>query len=882
VYVGGVNEVYHYGAGLDASGNPIHSYAIGQTACNRGDVPVNWFANWNEHPVIAQTMYRVDVANGRFLQIGQSWLKHGFGAANETFCYSDCAPTNGTVLGVHCADTYNAWQNGDQPSLGPKSEVNPATGEYPYPWINSGNADTVMSKRLQVRDADLNLANNVYILGGQYLTHDDAIAGNAFNNQSWRRATVSSFRFTVADSTQRESPAIYAWGAHGLGPGLPDPDVTITVIDVPNDARQQTTVGSVYGPGTQTTSGVWCTGRTLLGSKVVQTSATTWRYEYALENLNCDRGIRAFQLPIPDDPNLRVLQSGFHGVPYHSGEPYDNTDWAGTVGGGLASWSGPLFAVNPLGNALRWGTTYSFWIECNASPATGTITLPLFKPVPDGAPGGTPTQMTVAAAVPTTVVGGATPPPNDACGSATTITNGTYFFSTNNATTDGPAACISGGQDQITNDVWFRYTSSNCTAPITLSTCGSSFDTKIAVYANACPTAAGSQIACSDDSTVCGTGSHQSSVTFTASPNTTNLVRVGGANDAAGTGALTISSVCSPPPTNDFCANAFWITDGVPQTGSTAATGAQSAATFTDAIPTGACGSSHTSPDVWYKYRPITGGTVNVSMCGSAYDTVVEVYSGACDGLSRLACNDDACGLQSATSFNGAAFSTYYIRVAGFNGATGDVTLLVTGGGGVIPPENDNCSYRGTTVVPGATPFSTIGATTDGAAYAVCNFNGFNQITNDIWFNYQTNCTGTLTVDTCSTSTDFDTRIAISRGIFCPGSAPIACNDDGPGCTAGRARVSVPVAAGEYFIIRVGGTNGATGTGVLTITCTPPCDPDLNHDGNADQDDVAYLVNVIAGGGDPTGIDPDFNRDGNTDQDDYAALVRVIAGGPCP
>jgi hypothetical protein len=62
----------------------------------------------------------------------------------------------------------------------------------------------------------------------------------------------------------------------------------------------------------------------------------------------------------------------------------------------------------------------------------------------------------------------------------------------------------------------------------------------------------------------------------------------------------------------------------------------------------------------------------------------------------------------------------------------------------------------------------------------------------------------------------------------------------------------------------------------------PPCDPDYNQDGNADQDDVRYLVDVIAGAPNPTGRDPDFNLDGNADQDDVRALVNVIAGGPCP
>jgi len=64
----------------------------------------------------------------------------------------------------------------------------------------------------------------------------------------------------------------------------------------------------------------------------------------------------------------------------------------------------------------------------------------------------------------------------------------------------------------------------------------------------------------------------------------------------------------------------------------------------------------------------------------------------------------------------------------------------------------------------------------------------------------------------------------------------------------------------------------------------PPaaCDPDLNQDGNVDQDDIAYLINVIGGGANPSGIDPDFNVDGNADQDDVSALINVVAGGLCP
>jgi len=63
----------------------------------------------------------------------------------------------------------------------------------------------------------------------------------------------------------------------------------------------------------------------------------------------------------------------------------------------------------------------------------------------------------------------------------------------------------------------------------------------------------------------------------------------------------------------------------------------------------------------------------------------------------------------------------------------------------------------------------------------------------------------------------------------------------------------------------------------------PFCDPDLNWDGNADQDDVAVLVDLIAWGDERSCIpNSDYNRDGNRDMDDVRSLIDVIAGGVCP
>lgn len=60
------------------------------------------------------------------------------------------------------------------------------------------------------------------------------------------------------------------------------------------------------------------------------------------------------------------------------------------------------------------------------------------------------------------------------------------------------------------------------------------------------------------------------------------------------------------------------------------------------------------------------------------------------------------------------------------------------------------------------------------------------------------------------------------------------------------------------------------------------CDADVNQDGVADQGDIDYLINVIAGGDNPNDIDADFNHDGAIDQGDVDVLTNVIAGGECP
>jgi len=318
-------------------------------------------------------MFRYMTVNGaaRFEQIGQSWLKHGFTALQQSLCCTCTANPNGTALGVGCSDPYCCGLNGGQSGLGPKFEVNPHTGAYPYPFTSPAFSGTI-ARRLQVAISDLDPALNsgaVYFGEAQYVTPDDAAANHQNNNASHRLLTVSgsgtSYNIAMAGTTQREKPAIRAWKAA-------DPTVTETDVQIPND------------------------GLIIVSSKATNLGGNVWHYEYAVHNLNADRAIGSFSVPIPS--GAAVANIGFHDVAYHSGEPFVGTDWTATVGAATITWACETQAQNANANAIRWGTLYNFRFDINASAGSGNATLGIWKP-------GSPTDVTAAVQYPSTLLG---------------------------------------------------------------------------------------------------------------------------------------------------------------------------------------------------------------------------------------------------------------------------------------------------------------------------------------------------------------------------------------------------------------------------------------------------------------------------------------------
>ncbi len=359
-----------------SSVNGREALTFGADACNLGNQPVQWFAcPATTHPVFGGNLYKWSTVNGatRFEQVGQSWLKHGFGADQLHSCCINCQPFgNNTQLGRGCSDAYISTQSAQQSSLGPKYLVNAHTGIYPA-GACSAHPTGGNTGRLEVEIADLAVtsggpgASVRFFSQFHYITADDAAAHNQNNNASSRELTVSgggtawTFALPAAFLTQPETPALRLWKTI-------DSDVSETDVDTPEDDGFP--------------------GLVILAAKATDLDNGFWHYEYAVGNLNSDRSIGAFSVPC--SPYATVQNIGFRDVDYHGpdgfgGVTYERTDWLGIFAGGTVSWATTPYDVSYNANAIRWGTQYNFRFDADIPPAptSGTVTLQEFKVIID-------------------------------------------------------------------------------------------------------------------------------------------------------------------------------------------------------------------------------------------------------------------------------------------------------------------------------------------------------------------------------------------------------------------------------------------------------------------------------------------------------------------
>ncbi|MCF8372902.1 MAG: right-handed parallel beta-helix repeat-containing protein [Bacteroidales bacterium] len=86
----------------------------------------------------------------------------------------------------------------------------------------------------------------------------------------------------------------------------------------------------------------------------------------------------------------------------------------------------------------------------------------------------------------------------------------------------------------------------------------------------------------------------------------------------------------------------------------------------------------------WWRFElPVAATNVDVSLCGSAFDTKLEIHSQCPQTVfgtaSYLGYNDNSCSTQSLVHFNSLSAGTYWAKVYGYQAAFGDYVLEITG-----------------------------------------------------------------------------------------------------------------------------------------------------------------------------------------------------------
>ena len=422
----------------------VSAFSFGFSVCNLGDAPVEYVAFTNEHPIITHNLYRL--SDGRFEQIGMSWVFHEFAALAFDSCNAGCLnPGTLQLLGTGCSTPNSASIAGVASILSPRSLIDAHTGDFPYSYSGVCEVCGPLDRRLQVHDSDLDPALNVgalYFVEGQVVAPDDSAAGNQNNNASYRPMSLVQPRCdfnlqTLCDSdldctgpgrcanniaatclSESDCPGLGRCEINEMDECNVDADCPVAgeacikcrpdvcewpplcSTTLPLDGfcvrltgqteREQSGIRAwrVQDPSVvETEIEAPGAGFLILAAKATDLGNGWWRYEYALQNVNLDRSVRSFAIPRPH--GAAVDNVGFHDVDYHSGDTVDGTDWPAIVTDASISWSTSAYEVNPDANALRWGTLYNFRFDSRACPGQAIVSLELFKP-------GAPTSITAA------------------------------------------------------------------------------------------------------------------------------------------------------------------------------------------------------------------------------------------------------------------------------------------------------------------------------------------------------------------------------------------------------------------------------------------------------------------------------------------------------
>ncbi|HVU24982.1 MAG TPA: PQQ-binding-like beta-propeller repeat protein [Opitutus sp.] len=172
---------------------------------------------------------------------------------------------------------------------------------------------------------------------------------------------------------------------------------------------------------------------------------------------------------------------------------------------------------------------------------------------------------------------------------------------------------------------------------------------------------------------------------------------------------------------------------------------------------------------LWWTWTATGVNNVRIDTSGSAYDTVLAVYTGSSlNALTPVASNDDSSGTTSAVTFTSQANTTYQIAVGGKAGATGYTALAISS-----PPGNDDfasaATLSGVSISQAGTTLNATSEThePDPTSHAAGN---------SVWYKWTAPSTGHFTL--AAFSTQVDTVAAVYTGSSLASLSLVSYNDN--------------------------------------------------------------------------------------------------------
>ena len=373
----------------------------GHAFCNGGTVHVPWATSPTTQGQMTDVHFKIAFLvtrelNGRMEQISlrETGVKHSrvtynLGSSNCGTCQS--GPSSTFRMG--CYDAYTTGFNGNQFNLAPSSEINPWTGswnpvgsyfDHGDPMVGGAAAtDGVQSLTSQQVNAFDNVKNRIT------LNESEVAQGGTYYGQV--HLVCEGEPVANRGNNQRSARLAINWSGSSWSVSNQGGEVIGSVLNQWSGANVV-----LAGNGVDD-------GRFAIASKVTGPVAGNYRYEYAIHNIDNNRGGASFRIPLAAP--IVVTNAGFGDIDQDGGN-----EWGFTQTPTELSWTMPTPSPGPSYNPLDWNTIYNFYFDSPEAPGAGGVVIDQARVGPGAL------TVTAQAEVPGGVVVAAWQPIGSGCG----------------------------------------------------------------------------------------------------------------------------------------------------------------------------------------------------------------------------------------------------------------------------------------------------------------------------------------------------------------------------------------------------------------------------------------------------------------------------------